>query len=409
MAGATNATPDKLIKLALQIIFCGLAVAFVAPTAALYYTDGLKSVDFMALEPSQFIYFPTIGLISLSAWFLPCLVFADLYWTRLPFGKFRLLVTFLIGGIVAYFISLYVNNETSFATVKLDSLRTIKVADCANTTCPEFSLATSLDNLRHVSRHKVDLSALVQDCMEDPFRLIRPLAEQKQKFCFAASNIPSIANNGLENAEPAACCKFQRRASESLRKLSESDRTVSAGGLWLKFTMPFRVFFFGMMILITIHLGLRKKDLVPYAPYMQEVEIRVVVGLVTLAAFIAFGYAQLQTREVLLGRFSEDDDVLLKFTSAAVLGAAGFVGLFFYNMHNREIEKAGKITGIITSGIAYFKFDQIIVLTNKYFGSGISPFALIILLFVSFLFSILIISTPAWRAIRAISIRSLSR
>ena len=43
-----------------------------------------------------FLFFPVFGILALAAFYLPAVVFTDLYWRHLPYGKLR----FLLGAIV---------------------------------------------------------------------------------------------------------------------------------------------------------------------------------------------------------------------------------------------------------------------------------------------------------------------
>ena len=70
-----------------------LGLSFLASTGLLIREFQGTDWQAMVLAHSHlFFFFPVFGILALSAFYLPSVVFTDLYWRRLRYGKVRFLV-----------------------------------------------------------------------------------------------------------------------------------------------------------------------------------------------------------------------------------------------------------------------------------------------------------------------------
>ena len=73
------------------------AAAFVGSTGLLINEYKDAGWEAMAIAHSHlFLFYPLFGILALAAYYLPAVVFTDLYWRHIPYGKLR----FLLGAIV---------------------------------------------------------------------------------------------------------------------------------------------------------------------------------------------------------------------------------------------------------------------------------------------------------------------
>jgi hypothetical protein len=84
---------------------------------------------------------------------------------------------------------------------------------------------------------------------------------------------------------------------------------------------------------------------------MEKVEVHVAVGMTAIMIFLVMAYAHVQSNDAIFGLGHESATRrILPYATIAFVGAALFVILFFYNMHDQE--RVGKIVGLIASGVA---------------------------------------------------------
>jgi len=83
-------TPARII---VAVVYVCLGLSFLASTGLLIREFQGTDWQAMVLAHSHlFFFFPVFGILALSAFYLPSVVFADLYWRHLRYGKVRFLV-----------------------------------------------------------------------------------------------------------------------------------------------------------------------------------------------------------------------------------------------------------------------------------------------------------------------------
>ncbi|MBC8051266.1 MAG: hypothetical protein H7X92_14135, partial [Chitinophagales bacterium] len=67
------------------------------------------------LNSHLFLFFPTLGVLALFAFYIPACVFVDLYWRRIPYGRLR----FVLGAAALIALSFYAAGITRSAAPAL--------------------------------------------------------------------------------------------------------------------------------------------------------------------------------------------------------------------------------------------------------------------------------------------------
>src|SRR3990170_1779168 len=87
------------------VLYLLLGASFVAVTATLVWefwdTGWLK----LATHDSHlFLFFPTLGLVALAAFYLPSCAFVDMYWLYVRLGRLRFIVGIVAVSAISYLI-----------------------------------------------------------------------------------------------------------------------------------------------------------------------------------------------------------------------------------------------------------------------------------------------------------------
>ena len=92
-----------LARVVVAVVYLILGLSFLASTGLLIQEfQGTDWRSMVITHSHLFFFFPVFGILALAAFYLPSVVFTDLYWRHLPYGKLR----FLIGLVVLAAISI---------------------------------------------------------------------------------------------------------------------------------------------------------------------------------------------------------------------------------------------------------------------------------------------------------------
>lgn len=99
------------VRLFVFIVFSTIGVAFGAVTGALVYEfngwslgdNHAALIALATLNSHLFLFFPTLGVLALFAFYIPACVFVDLYWRHIPYGRLR----FVLGAAALIALSFY--------------------------------------------------------------------------------------------------------------------------------------------------------------------------------------------------------------------------------------------------------------------------------------------------------------
>lgn len=364
------------------VLFALLGASFVATTAALmseFADSGWFAIA--AFYSHLFIFFPTIGLLALAAFYVPAVVFVDLYWRHVQWGRARfiagtvalalasqMIAQLIIGGAVP---ALW---ELKPATIAADQGNPRRCADlrsgasAQDTTplpqhqCRRVPVMDALLAVRTVSQMHNGLSTFQRACRHDPY--VSPSPEQSpRRFCFPSRSF----------ATDAECCTSLALLSRDLTDMyAAEDGDHSLTGRLHRALLPLKVFFLLVLLAIGVLLAVWRRAVDQHFPrYASRIERGVLVGAAAMLLWPITNHAFIQAATVLYGGYGDSVYAKLSPLISLVFGVwALLLVLFFFRQHERDLEAAGKIFGGVASVIAVMKYNQIIDYSVRFVGSG---------------------------------------
>jgi hypothetical protein len=383
-------------RLFVAVIFAILAVSFFASTYTLITEFGKDNwFSLAAVYSHGFLFFPTIGLVALIAFYTPATIFIDLYWHHVNSGKLRLLVGFIL---IASF-SVYVASVLSARNIITDLLwqkepgtaqqtlvpalwelhpdtlnkDTGTPANCVNTDqlCSRQPILRSLKILRTVSQSRTGLTAFSRNCSHDPL-LEDPPSGKLLRYCFPI----------LRKVDAQSCCFAQERFSRELSEMFASEEQHSQTGYIDALTLPFKVFFMLMVFTIGFLLAAWRSKLDRfYESYMPQVENGALIGAAAMLFWPVTNQAFLQSAAVLYGPYSGSIyQNALGPVFSLVFGFWALLILFFFFRHQEKtVELWVKVLGGIASVIAAVRYEEIINYAVRFAGSGAYELTFVVL------------------------------
>jgi hypothetical protein len=370
-------------RLFVIVAFAILGLSFLAATATLAWEfGGFGWFDLAAVDSHLFIFFPTLGIAALCAFYVPSSVFVDMYWRHIAAGKLRFVAGFALIALFSWWFAqgLLASRHRSAWEIAPQVLAADRgePADCANSVgpCQRQPVMTAIRNLRAVSGSRLGLEEFVRDCKPD--RLLDPVGgTERRRFCFASTRLADPPRLQTD----AECCRAQEKllAAVDGAWLDPSRRSLT--GRVHAALLPLKVFFLFILLAMSILLAVRYKGVERhYQGLMTRIEVGVVVGALVMMFFPLMSQAFLQSAGALVGQQGKG-----AFSEIAPLMTFGFGAwallllLFFWQRRDKEVEAVGKIAGVLASAIAVVKFNLIVALFERYFGSGASPLLMAVL------------------------------
>ena len=356
------------------ILFAVLGLAFAAETLTLAWEfRSTRWFEIAAADSHNFLFWPTLGLLALAAFLVPAAAIADLYWNHLTFGRVRLLIglsatlamSWLIGSALdaSPFRSIW---ELSPAIAAADTREPAGCGSDANP-CRRIGYMEALGNIRSVSHSRLGLRDFVRLCEADS--LIEPVSTpEPRRFCFAAS--PLTQTPRLSTGEE--CCRAQAAMQQAINTAYADPGKRSTTGAVHPAALLVKVFFLHLLALISILLAVHHRKLEQlYPDAMLRIDTGVVIGAAAMIFFPLMSQAFVETADALYGTAQNQGfKPIVPFLSFAFGAWALLLLMFFYRRHDREVELAGKVSGVLASAVAIVKYDLIIALVNRFFGSG---------------------------------------
>lgn len=368
------------------LVYTCLGLSFLATTAVLGYEFREAGwFDFATADSHLFLFFPTLGIVALVAFYLPACALADLYWRHVPFGKVRFAIGALLIGVLSYLIAAGLLQspkrsmwELAPATLEADAG---DPAGCASTaTCKRLPALEALRNLRRVSQTHIGLAEFIRDCHHDSLLELTP-GPQTKRFCFAST--PLSASPPLQT--DAECCHAQERLSAMVStQFSQPERRSLTAKVhaWL---LPAKVFFLLVLLVISILLVSRYKSMHEhYREAIPRIEFSVIIGTAAVLFFPLMSQAFVQSSEVLFGLSGRGTFSLIMPLLSLAFGAWTLLMVFFfYRRRDKELEAFGKMGSAIAGAIAILKYSIVTALLVRVLGSGASVYTIGALLMVS--------------------------
>jgi hypothetical protein len=343
-------------------VFVILGATFLATLGALLREFGWEAGSALALFNShQFVFFPIFGIIALVAFHTPAIVFADVYWHHLPFGRLR----FIFGTLVLIGLSLAMSLGPLKSGLGWDISPEVLRKDrgeppgCAHSAqgCARAPVLDAILDVRDKSQQVVGLSRFSRPCAFN--ELLEEAPDRNQpRYCFASRT----------KLDAAACCAAQERFEAFVTKLSADPANYSFTEHVYTLLLPFKVFFLLVMFTIAVMLALLQRTVDRlYTPVVNQLERGVLVGALAMLFWPLTEYAYLQSAAVLFGR----DSPGLPLAVSLVTGPWALILLFYFLRRLREsIELIVRLVGLSASAFAVLQFEQIINVAVRVLGSG---------------------------------------
>jgi hypothetical protein len=362
------------------VIFLLLGLSFIGETALMFSEFGPdKGLSFATFDSHLFLFFPTLGVVALAAFYLPSCVFVDMYWRHVSYGKLRFAIGLVMLGALATLIGngLAANPHRSVWDVKPATLDTDKTepAGCSDggRPCERIALVQGVDNLRAVSHRRLGVKDFIRSCENEPLIEPDPASEHK-RFCFAStplSDAPRLTTD-------AECCQAQRRYQSTIDRLYADPTQQSVTGRIHALLLPSKVFFLFVLLAISILLTVRHTGVTRHYPdLIERIEIGVLVGAVTMIFFPLMSQGFMQSGDALFGMQQKAGFRAIVPLMSFLFGAwALLLLLFSFRRRDHDLELAVKLAGVVVSTVAVVKYDLLVSIVVRALGSGADELSL---------------------------------
>jgi hypothetical protein len=342
-------TPARVIVAAAYVC---LALSFLASTGLLIRE--FQGTDWQALilaHSHLFLFFPAFGILALSAFYLPSVVFADLYWRHLRYGKVRFLIGLIVLAAVSWAVAKWLDKpprslwEVSPQTLAADPGDPPGCGGASGTTCLRAPMLTALARLRTEGQARVGLSKFARSCKIDRM-LELPDEMTKARYCFSA--------DALLNAE--ACCHAQKRFAETVAAGATDPAQRSLSAVYDRVFMPLKIFFILLVIAIGLLLSAWRNQIEQlYREHIPAVERGVIIGAFAMLLWPGMDYGYQQTANVLFGR-----EGALQLRLSLVIAPWALLLLFYFLRRlGKQGETIGQIAGVVTAAVAVLRYEDL--------------------------------------------------
>ena len=263
--------------------------------------------------------------------------------------------------------------------------------------CQRLPILQAIENVRQVSQSRVGLSDLARNCRPDNLKDTVPAIAPAKRYCFASTPLPANFNaaGDVLRITDAECCRSQRMFTDAVRDLHRRPGGASLTGLVHSWLLPFKIFFALVLIVISLLLAFRRKRMErDYHSSLSSIERGVLIGAAAMVVYPIMSHAFLQSAALIYfggGPSGGYRSVAPLFSFA--LGVWGLVLLFyFYRRQEESVQNLARMGGIVGSGIAVLKYDQIIDFCVRLFGSGASQLNVALLCIAAFAAAMLLLT-----------------
>ena len=357
------------------VVFLALGVSFLATTAVLAYEFRDSGwFDLLAMDSHLFLFFPTLGIVALFAFYVPSAALADFYWRHVRFGHLR----FAIGGLIlcglafAIATSLLASPKRSIWEIAPSILTSDQGESpgCAEGgVCERLPILTALQGLRAVSQSRWGISDFIRTCDRDVF-LEPAAAPERKRFCFASTRLTSSPQ--LQG--DAECCRAQQRLSAAISEnFAQPDRRSLTAKVHAV-TLPMKVFFLLVLLTISILLVARHRGIeANYRASARRIEFAVIVGTAAVLFFPFMSQAFVESVEALYGQTGRGTFSLITPMLSLAFGIWTLLMVFFfYRRRDKDLEAVGKMGSAIAAALAVLKYGIVAAVFTRLAGSGAS-------------------------------------
>ncbi len=385
-------------RLFVFLIFSCLGLSFLATTAVLAYEfSDTGWLDLATTDSHLFLFFPTLGIVALVAFYTASCVLVDLYWRHVPYGKLRFAIGVVILASLSSLIAtgLIASPKRSIWEIAPEALDDDRgePRDCAPSqkSCARLPALLALKNLRRVSQTRFGLAEFVRTCDHDALLESIPGPDPK-RFCFASTPLSDFP----ELQADAECCRAQASLSASISSEFANPERRSLTARVHAWLLPLKVFFLSILLAISVLLVARHKAVAQnYPRSMRRIEFGVIVGTAAVLFLPFMSQAFVESSEVLFGVAGRGNFSLVVPMLSLAFGAWTMLTvLFFYRRRDKELEALGKLGSAIAGVIAVLKYSIITAFFERVLGSGASPYSILGLALASVLAAIVMLWFP---------------
>ena len=350
-------------KVFVSVIFAVLGASFIASTALFLKEFGaVDPVRMLLVHSHIYLFFPLFGILALAAFWLPAVVFTDMYWRYTAnFGPLRFCAGFVAVAVISAFATDYVQGgdkrgiwEVAPRVLAGDRAEAVP---CGGPECRRGPILDVLASLREESRKRVGLSKFSRACNFDS--LLEPPGERdKPRYCFPA----------LSMLDADACCKVQDKFREHLLKLYQSQPNLSQAAQLDAIFMYLKTFFIVVVLVIGALLVIRRHTLdLKYHDQGPAIERCLLMGAAGLLVWPMMDYAYQQASLAMFGRQFDGPSFRLSLVIAPWFLAVLF---YFLNHMGRKIERFGQAASVLASSLALYRYEEANDLAVRAVGSG---------------------------------------
>ena len=341
-----------LARAIVAVAYVCLGLSFLASTGLLIREFQGTDWQAMVLAHSHlFFFFPVFGILALSAFYVPSVVFADLYWRHLRYGKVRFLVGLIALAAIAWAVAQWLDKppralwEVSPQALLADTGDPPDCGGAGATACLRAPMLSALARLRTEGQGRVGLSKFARNCKIDP--MLEPPDEMtKARHCFPADAL----------LDTEACCKAQRRFADAVARLAADPARRSLSAVYDRVFMPLKILFVLLVIAIGLLLSSSRNRIEQlYAEHIPAVERGVIIGAIAMLVWPGMDYGYQQTANVLFGREGG-----LQLRLSLVIAPWALLLLFYFLRRlGKQGETIGQIAGVVTAGVAVLRYEEL--------------------------------------------------
>ena len=356
------------------VLFFALAATFVVSTVLVLREFGdYDPMLILGGFSNQFVFFPTLGIVALAAFYVPATIFTDLYWHgTITKGRQRFGVGFLVVVALSFTASEYLNGtkhrslwelapaklqpragtrEVCRQPAEMTTTNSDKVPSCRPV------LLDAFQDLRTRALSRVRLSPFAREC--NPDALVEPAAEQSvPRYCFPAHRL----------LDARACCIMQRQLRDYTFAEWSTPGNLSAMASLDRFVfLPIKCFFLMIILLIGILLIVRKRRLSKeYPDMLPAMERGLQIGALAMLPWLLMDYAQQLVTDVL---YSPATGFPLRASLVLVPWALLLAGYFADRIQIELVRIVQLVSGII-SFVAILNYRNVFDWSAKVLGVG---------------------------------------
>jgi len=365
------------IRATVFIIFAILGASFLSVLGALVHEYPENWPTIATIYSQLFLFFPTFGILALCAFYFPACVFLDMYWSHITAGRARILLGAAALVVGSFFLAqMLLQGVPAVWQVKPEILKTDRgePPGCAeNQSCARLPVLEAMSLVRQVSKTRTGLGPFDRDCFWDKGEgeqqyLPTPDSFKEQRYCFATG----------EMANGATCCQAQQRMRDHMQAMYAPPEDRALTGKVHEWVLPFIVFFLLVLFVIGIMLVVRRRSLDEfYGKSLNRLERGVLVGAFAMLFWPLSNHAYIQSSGVVFGGASRSLFVMLGPGFSLLFGLWALMLLFFFlRRYKQDVEMVGKVGGVIVSGIAFLRYEELVGYFERLAGSGADSLSL---------------------------------